>query len=233
MSKTKAKSTKASKAAPAATTKSVTSKAVKARPVKVKCQDDLTLKEKRWLEIYLQTGNATEAARRAYNCTEESARAIGHRKVTKVHIQERVAERVAEAGTTTNEVVGTLVSQMRIDATEAFEPGESTVVDRLRDKGLGHWVRAITIKRYMERIGEESIPVETMRLEFHNSQTASAQLCKVLGIEKLPGANPADDKARVEAAIKTWQEATGGTREDAIHYLAPQIPQVKELGKIG
>ena len=46
--------------------------------------DKLTLKQRKWLEIYLETGNATAAARRAYNCNERSARQIGYENMTKL-----------------------------------------------------------------------------------------------------------------------------------------------------
>lgn len=48
----------------------------------------LTLKQQKWLEIYLKTGNATEAAREAYNCNERSARQIGYENMTKLDISE-------------------------------------------------------------------------------------------------------------------------------------------------
>lgn len=44
----------------------------------------LTIKQRKWLEIYLETGNATAAARRAYNCNERSARQIGYENMTKL-----------------------------------------------------------------------------------------------------------------------------------------------------
>ncbi len=49
----------------------------------------------------------------------------------------------------------------------------------------------------------------------------------------------ADDQARVNAAIESFRHAvendTGKslTREEAIQWLAPHIPEVRELGKIG
>ncbi len=33
----------------------------------------LTLKQRKWLEVYLETGNATEAARRVYKCKDDNA----------------------------------------------------------------------------------------------------------------------------------------------------------------
>lgn len=50
----------------------------------------LTLKQQKWLEIYLETGNATKAARQAYICNERSARQIGYENMTKLDISEHL-----------------------------------------------------------------------------------------------------------------------------------------------
>lgn len=47
----------------------------------------LTLKQRKWLAIYLETGNATEAARQAYACrTDASAAVIGYENLRKLKI---------------------------------------------------------------------------------------------------------------------------------------------------
>lgn len=46
---------------------------------------ELTLKQRKWLDIYLQTGNATEAAMQAYDCQDRhSAGEIGHENLVKL-----------------------------------------------------------------------------------------------------------------------------------------------------
>lgn len=44
----------------------------------------LTLKQRVWFREYIKTGNATEAARRAYNCTDGSAEVIGCENLLKL-----------------------------------------------------------------------------------------------------------------------------------------------------
>ncbi len=47
----------------------------------------LTLKQRKWLEVYLETGNATEAARQAYNCKSDGAAGvIGYENLRKLKI---------------------------------------------------------------------------------------------------------------------------------------------------
>ncbi|MBI4039136.1 terminase small subunit [Candidatus Daviesbacteria bacterium] len=55
---------------------------------------NLTLKQRLWLKYYIETGNATEAARQAgYNCqNEENYRYIGYQNYTKLHIPELLEE---------------------------------------------------------------------------------------------------------------------------------------------
>lgn len=46
---------------------------------------ELTLKQRKWLDIYLETGNATEAAMQVYDCKDrESAAQIGYENMRKL-----------------------------------------------------------------------------------------------------------------------------------------------------
>jgi len=197
-------------------------------------REDLSLKQERWYHFWLQTGNLTESSRLAgYEGNDDALTSIGRKNLQHHEIKQRIAAMRAQANVETEEVIGRLVAISRADILDAFEDSDSPQIKLLREKNLGHLVRKIRIKRYTEGKGQNATPVEITELEFHNALAATTQLCKVLGIERQPAANPADDKRRVDAAIKLWQDATGGTREDAIRYLAPQMPEVLELGKIG
>ncbi len=49
-------------------------------------KDKLTLKQRRWLDLYIETGNATEAAMQVYNCkNRNSAKVIGCENLTKLN----------------------------------------------------------------------------------------------------------------------------------------------------
>jgi phage terminase small subunit len=46
---------------------------------------DLTMKQRKWLDIYLETGNATEAAMQSYDCQDRnSASQIGYENLRKL-----------------------------------------------------------------------------------------------------------------------------------------------------
>ncbi len=52
-----------------------------------KAKPKLTLKQRKWLDAYIETGNATEACRRAgYAGTDESLSQIGHENLRKLEI---------------------------------------------------------------------------------------------------------------------------------------------------
>jgi len=52
-------------------------------------EDKLTIKQRKWLKLYIETGNATEAAMQAYDCKDrDSARALGSENLAKLNISE-------------------------------------------------------------------------------------------------------------------------------------------------
>jgi hypothetical protein len=48
----------------------------------------VTLKMRLWMKKYIETGNAAEAARQVYRCSEANASRIGYENVTKMNYQE-------------------------------------------------------------------------------------------------------------------------------------------------
>lgn len=61
--------------------------------------NELTLKQSKWLKLYLELGNATEAAFQVYDCKDrDSAKQIGHENLTKLDYEDFLEE----AGITDN-----------------------------------------------------------------------------------------------------------------------------------
>lgn len=81
----------------------------------------MTERQKRFADYYLQTGNASEAARRA-GYSDKSARAIGQENLTKpdinAAIKERLDELESERIADTQEVLEHLTSVVRGEVTE-------------------------------------------------------------------------------------------------------------------
>lgn len=145
---------------------------------------ELSLKQTKWLEAYLRTGNATEAARQAgYEGSDEVLASIGWENLRKLEIKKRVEARLAESQVSANEVIGTLVSQMRADITEILTPGGHLDIEMIRGKSLGHLLRKIKTRRYVENRGEDDeVEVEITEVELYDAQAAAAQLCKIFGL---------------------------------------------------
>lgn len=55
-------------------------------------EQKLTLKQRKWLKLYLQYGNAKKAALEVYDCTEESAGQIGYENLKKLDYTEFLEE---------------------------------------------------------------------------------------------------------------------------------------------
>lgn len=76
----------------------------------------LTEKQKRFADYYIETGNATESARRA-GYSAKTARAIGQENLTKpdirTYIDERIAEKDEERIAKQDEILSYLTSVMR------------------------------------------------------------------------------------------------------------------------
>lgn len=158
---------------------------------------DLTIKQQRWVEVYLETGNATEAARQAgYNASETGLRVIGCENLAKLNIRKRIEERLADEAVTTTEVLNTLASHVRSDITDLFDETGLLDLQTIRERGLGHLIKKIKRRRKYEKDGEERVPVDELEIEVHNPQVAAAQICKMLGWEQMPAANEQDKAAK-------------------------------------
>ncbi len=142
--------------------------------------------------------------------------------------EERREQMAAAAGVKREEVIGTLVSHMRGDVTDAFEWGISGVTDRLKANRLGYLVKSVS---FSEKTGRLT------RLEFNPSQPAAIQLCKVLGIEQEAGKNKNDTEMlnklldeRIGFAIKGFKR--GGvdlTKRDVLEMFAKTPESAGEL----
>lgn len=91
--------------------------------------DKLTLKQKRFVDAYIETGNATEAARRA-GYSEKTAYATGAENLRKPQIQKAIQERLdameAAKTATPEEVMQHLTAAMRGEILEECIASEGT-----------------------------------------------------------------------------------------------------------
>lgn len=191
---------------------------------------DLTLKQQRWVEFYLQHGNATEAARQAgYGANEDGLRVIGCQNLTKHNIRQRIQARLSEEAITTTEALNILASQARADLTDLFDDTGILDLQTIRERGVGHLIKKIKRKRRYERNGDEVVPIDELEIEMYSSQIAIAQICKMLGWEQMPAINERDrDMAVALAALQPYLD-TGDTMAAAVEKAASNVPEVAKL----
>jgi len=153
--------------------------------------------------------------------------------LTKVDVQERIQQRIAGAKVETDEIIGTLASQMRTNPLDMIDSAGRFSLEQARERGLGHLIKGLTITRRTVpgEDGSKEI-VETTKLEFHNSQAAAAQLSKIRGIEQQPAENEHTRRRRLEeyrrmlTRLKAEAEQQGETltTQQAVEALKAYLP---------
>lgn len=133
----------------------------------------LTPRQRRFVEAYLQTWNASEAARRAgYTGAPDR---IGHELLRKLEIQNRVKARMTELAMQTEEVMQRFTQQAELNPSEFFTfdsaTGEMTGINWQVFREKGYLVKKLSYDR-------QGRPV----LEFHDSQAALNQIGKAHGM---------------------------------------------------
>ena len=104
----------------------------------------LTDKQKAFVEAYLKTLNATEAARLAgYNATYESLRRIGSQNLTKPKVREEIDLRLGEMVMSANEVLERLSQQASGEYSEFMTSYGTLDLKKLIAEGKGHLIKRI------------------------------------------------------------------------------------------
>ena len=176
---------------------------------------DLTPKQRIFVEAYLTTWNATEAARQA---GYKHAHVQGPRLLAKVSISEAVEARIKEAAMETDEVLARLSEQARANigdfAKQAFvietdEQGRQSTIDSVdldwdQIKARGHLVKKI------------SSNANGPAIELHDGQAALIQLGKHLGLfaEKVQGQLDV-----IEMSVEEWTAEQARRRSQADETL--------------
>lgn len=98
----------------------------------VKKYEDLTEKQKRFIDYYIETANATESARKA-GYSKKTAKNIGAENLTKLNIfiQEKLKEKEEERIASQNEVLQYLTKVMRGEEKDQFGL-DASLQDRTR-----------------------------------------------------------------------------------------------------
>jgi len=129
----------------------------------------LTDKQRAFVEHYLATWNATEAAKRA-GYSAKTAQEQGSQLLSKLIVQQLVEKRIAELKMTSDEVLLRLADQARSDMSDFINShGEVDVKAARRNKKLH------LVKRY-------SLTDKGVSVELHDAQAALVQIGRILAL---------------------------------------------------
>ena len=160
-------------------------------------------RQQAFVDAYLQSWNATDAARKA-GYSEKTARAIGCENLTKPDIRAEIERRISESALKTGEVLLRLAAIARGDIGQFFKVIERETEDplatdevvgvrqitRLGQTVLIYTVRSTVLDR--EKLHDPALsmlvrkfsdsPKNGMSLELYDAQAALAMLGKALGV---------------------------------------------------
>jgi phage terminase small subunit len=146
----------------------------------------LTPKQQIFIEEYLSTWNATEAARRAgYQGNDASLATIGWENLRKLEIADAIKKRLSEAAMPADEVLMRLAQHGRADMGQWLtDDGQLDVAAMKRDKAT-HLIHKV---KRTERSGETNTGGTwshvTVEVELHPAQSALSLLGKHHGLFK-------------------------------------------------
>jgi len=89
----------------------------------------LTMKQRRFVKEYIKSGNQTLAAKRSYNCNDDTARSLGSSNLTKHNIKSAVIKAQEKIGITDSFLAKTLKEGLKAKETKFFADG-----GKVRDK---------------------------------------------------------------------------------------------------
>jgi hypothetical protein len=221
-------------------------------PTKTKSRKS-TLKQEKFVEGVVRHGNASRAAREA-GYSPRSAAVIGSRNLKRPGIQERIKSRIDDAKVETDEIVGTLVSDIcdllgddgRLDLARAIENGSSHIIKKLviRTRSfagpMGKTGRSLTVREGVapdpantsteDEVCQYPIEETTYEIVLHDSQSAARHLARILHLEvknRPPEARrPTDDELAHRMADLLERARANGRREGAAGIQRP--PQTME-----
>jgi len=141
-------------------------------------ENELNNKQEAFVEAYLQTWNATRAAKMA-GYAEGSASVTASRLLANDKVASRVRERMAAVAMETNEVLARLASHARGDIGELVDPATMTLdLKKAVNEGSTNLIKKI---KQTTIIGDDK-QTEIFEFEMYDAQAALVQIGKQLGL---------------------------------------------------
>jgi phage terminase small subunit len=164
----------------------------------------LTLKQEAFCQAYIETGNASEAYRRAYDCAkwteksiwEKASQMLKHVKVMP-RIEELRAGILKRHEVTVDKIIGELAllgfSNM-LDYMQTQDDGTAYVDLSKLTREQAAAISEVTVESYTEGSGEDARPVKKVKFKLTDKRSALVDLGKHLGmfIERSEVGKPGD-----------------------------------------
>lgn len=168
--------------------------------------DDLTDKQRRFVEEYCVDFNRTQAAIRA-GYSERTAKEIGHENLTKPHIRAAVDARLDELSMSAAEATKRLTDWGRGDFSPFLtDDGGLDLTSEAARENIG-LLRKVKIRERMIAGDEDAAIMERKtEVELHDAKDAVKEIAKIRGLHQ----DPADAGERTIRIILTREGARRG-----------------------
>lgn len=160
----------------------------------------LTDKQQVFVEEYLATWNASEAARRA-GYSDGSARVAGHRLLTNDNVAEEIKNRIAEKVMTADEVLVRITEQGRAAYSEYFMPNGTVNLAQLIADGKAHLIKSIKKTKYGTNVEFYDAHAARELLGKHHKLFADKLDVNVIGTPDFT----ADERAEAQKELDAWR----------------------------
>lgn len=140
----------------------------------------LSTKQKAFINHYLATFNATEAARRAkYKGDDATLASVGWENLRKPEIEQAIKERLSAQAMTADEVLMRLAAMGRADIGPWMSIDGTLDLEKLKDDGATHLIKKLkrTERSGISKDGGEW-SVATVEVELYDAQAAVVQIGK-------------------------------------------------------
>lgn len=184
--------------------------------------DMLTVKREAFCNYYIETGNASEAYRRAFCCQKMSEKTVWEKAsvlLTKDKVRARVEELQNEQKNKSDITKEKILSELSNIAFSSISEMHNTWIERKDFDKLSaeqkSTIKSISTKVLKKNIGTnddpEIVDVEYVKIELHDKLKAIERICKMLGYD---------------APVK--QEITGKDGKDLIPKIEVEIIDKRE-----
>lgn len=178
----------------------------------------LTIKQRKFAEIYLQTGNKTRAAREAGYGGKALAQTaqdiLVNRPGVRDYINRRRAVMMERHCINTSEIIGGLAEIATSSIADVIESDGSFDIEKCKERGTDHLIKKVKVTVRFTKEGERIVTTE---LEMYSRLEALAQLVPIFGLKQADRTNDHDENALKENIAKFIEEcrARGWVTDEA------------------